>query len=627
MAHGWSRREALALGVSLGGWKLLGEELPPQSIQDRYYGRMLERWKTMGVKPDANQHYWMTITARYRTDPARIARALPPPLELDPEFPEVQLNFFMFLAPPETWTAFVPNWTYSESDLMLACKYQGHRCMTAVSLVLDQDFGRYAGRESQQLRKKDGRVLVDCNGKAARAWTTRHGQLLAAIETEVTDQPAHPRFLHREVGWGWMRHEFRLAADWRRGLIAEEHPVQFWRHFGYDEGEITGIPPEADMARMPRACDLAKTKLVLGTQNSLDPYGEFPVRELLGVTFFKGPGTRPGGASVPRGPEKKLVKLRADRERSLQQDVDRKAMEAFAYTAKAYDPPVSKGKVIAPAGWPENGSTLRLSPEVIAKAKARPSYDLDPVDVADLILTVDPAKHAASVPKPLTAGPAPELRILAVRCQRSDLTLNPFTELWLLTRCENGGKPAWFALSHVTGWEGDVLMGRETWGYPTKLGEPSVTVDVNQIDILGRRLHRDFFTAALPLALGEENGAPRELVVIGARRSGKDVTPRVRLIAQPWTIELVRTRRVVAEEAFFEFPDKPGPAKIGRPEPWFDFAGSRLASASFGRGRMRRMPAQVLAPLEDSLIRKLLDDRMDGWEGRNPVTATYLVNG
>ena len=37
-----------------------------------------------------------------------------------------------------------------------------------------------------------------------------------------------------------------------------------------------------------------------------------------------------------------------------------------------------------------------------------------------------------------------------------------------MSRCLRQGREAWYALAHLVGPEGDVVFGRETFGYPSR---------------------------------------------------------------------------------------------------------------------------------------------------------------
>jgi len=624
----FSRREFFGMGAAGAAFAALGEvsaeELPSVRVRGSYFGPMRDRWLAAGAKPDQFGNLRGLVACRYRTDPERIARVLPPHLEPDDD-PVVLVDWFMVLSHPEAFVAFVPGWTYGEADLFVSCRFEGQRCMLPLALILEQDFGRYAGREGQSLRKKDGQVNIDVTGRTVRAWTTRKGRLAGAIETELTDEPSHPLYWMREVGWGWMRADYRLHPDWRQGPIEGEE-VAVWRHFGYDQGYPTGMPAEETWDRIPRACDASKTKLLLG-DDPLTPFGEFPVREILGVSF----GTGGDGAdtrepiAVPRGPNQEMVSTRGNSGRHQVGTVPAEDYERWAFVGKGYDRPVSKNVVWVPNGWPEKTSAMMLTDGEVKRWRSRSSLDLDPADIADIHLQIDAARHSATLPPPCQPGDDPTIRILAIRAETSDFTARPFTELWLLSRCLLEGAPGWYALAHIISWEGDMLFGRETYGWPTKVGEPQMTVDPLQVSLLGHRFMRDFLHATIPLPLEEPREYSSDLTVIGLRPSPKRVEPRVRYVTQPWTIAIGAARAARPEEVHLAFPEEPGPANIGRNEPWFDFAGGTVSSAVVGRGAVHRFPGAVSPASVADLDLGWVRERMDGMTGKAPQAGTYLV--
>jgi hypothetical protein len=387
------------------------------------------------------------------------------------------------------------------------------------------------------------------------------------------------------------------------------------------------MPEEQFLDRIPRACKTAKTKIVLG-DNPLTPFSEFPVREILGVSFGTGGGegadTREPMA-VPRGPEKTMVPTRSNSGRHQVATVPAAEYAPWAFVGKGYDRPVTKNRVWVPEGWPERTSAVTLTEAEIERWRSRESLDLEPAYITDIHLEVDVAKHAATLPPPCQPGDDPVIRILAVRAEASDLTTRPFIELWLLSRCLLEGRPGWYALSHTVSWEGDMLFGRETYGYPTKVGDPEVVVDPLHVSLLGRRFQRDFFYGNLPLPLDEPKPHEAELTVIGLRISPKDVEPKVRYVTQPWRLEIARARHARPEEVSVDFPEEAGPAMIGKNEPFFDFAGATVRSAVVGEGAVRRLPGAVSpAPVADIDI-EWFRERSDGMTGRAPQSGTYLV--
>jgi hypothetical protein len=305
--------------------------------------------------------------------------------------------------------------------------------------------------------------------------------------------------------------------------------------------------------------------------------------------------------------------------------VPAKDYERWAFVGKGYDRPVSKSVVWVPEGWPEEVSAVTLTSEEVERWRSRASLDLDPADIADILLEVDPPKHAATLPPPCEPGDDPKIRILAIRAEASDFTTRPYTELWLLSRCLLEGEPGWYGLSHIISWEGDMLFGRETYGWPTKVGEPEMTVDPLQVSVLGHRFMRDFFHATIPLPLDDPRPHSSDLTLIGLRTSPKDVEPRVRYVTQPWTLTIGAARSARPEEVHLAFPEEPGPANIGKNDPWFDFADGTITSAITGRGAVRRLPGAVSPASVADIDLKWFRERMDGMTGRAPQSGTYLV--
>jgi hypothetical protein len=299
--------------------------------------------------------------------------------------------------------------------------------------------------------------------------------------------------------------------------------------------------------------------------------------------------------------------------------------ERWAFVGKAWDRPVTKNRVWVPEGWPVKSSAVMLTKEEVKRWRSRESLDLDPADVADIRLEYDAAKHAATLPPPCKPGDDPSIRILAIRADKSDFTTRPFTELWLLSRCLLEGEAGWYALSHIISWDGDMLFGRETYGWPTKVGEPQMTVDPLQLSILGHRFMRDFFHATIPLPLDEPRPYSSDLTVVGLRPSPKGVEPRARYVTQPWRIAVESAHEARPEEAYLAFPEEPGPANIGKNDPWFDFADAKVVSAVVGRGAVRRFPGAVSPASVADIDLKWFRERMDGMTGRAPQSGTYLI--
>jgi hypothetical protein len=604
------------------------ERLPPPTARDALYEETYRRLLGLGPEAELDQPLSLLVACRYRTDPERLARRLPPYLEPDDDA-EVLLDWLVIFAPPEHRTAFGPAWTYSEADMMVAAKFEGHRCMLPVALVLEQDFGRYAGRQGRMHRKKDGQVEVDVRGNRVRAWCSRRGDLLSAIETVMTEQPSHPMFWLREVGWGWMRADYRLDPDWRRGPI-EAGEVKIWRHLGFDEGYPTGMPDEQHFEALPRACELTQTRVVVGGGPN-DPWGELPVRELLGVSCLvrrgSGSGASDSKMEIPRGADRTPVPRSRNSGRHCVARLDARQFQEWALSERGYDRPITSSKVWVPGGWPETATAFTLTRQEIERWRSRETMDVDAAYLVDIRLELKPEDHRRTLPPPCDAGDSPEVKILAVRAEKSDFTTLPFGELWLLSRGILASRPIWYALSHIVSWDADCFFGRETFGWPTKVGEPEITVDPLQATVLGRRFGRCFLTATIPLELEQGGGSKDRFEVLGLQGTPKDVEPAIRFVAQPWSLNIDTVRRARPDEVQLDFPADPGPARIGHNEPWFDFSEARIVSVVAGPGRIRRSPGRISAADTSALTDEWIYDRNDGITGQRPQNGSFLIGG
>jgi acetoacetate decarboxylase len=541
---------------------------------------------------------------------------LPPPLDPD-ERAEVTIDYSLVQAPPGQESVFVPG-PYFESGMHVTAKYRGHRGMLQIELPLQEDWGRSKGREAVGYHKKDGEVALARDGQTVRGSLHRRGKLLHRVQTVVTGQVADPLHFIHEAGYGGFLYRYRLNPDWREGPLGDE-PVGLWRFGGNDNGYPTG---RVEGPGYPRACEVTKTEVEFTDPSVIDPFCEFPVLEILGAAYYEG-----------ATPERRVPRA-GNGERSmggpnsvLLASVERKAFEPWAFLA--YDRPIYAGKAGAPAGWPESATALRLTPQELRQYRSRKAIELSPVELVDLQWQVDPEIHAQSVPPQLQAGEQPVIRVLALDAQSSDFSTCPFRELWLMSRCLARGEPAWFALAHIVGEGGDVCFGRETFGYPSKLGEVEMNCGTSEFQIRGHRLTRDFFRCRG--TAGTASAAPEDrLNLIGIQappfRTGM---PPAKLIIQPWTIRLSQMRRGDAAQLVMEFPDLEGVGVIGKPDPWFELKPRRLLTASLGRGAMLRGPGRILADFPD-----FLPYFMERYEGLNSVQeayakksgATFLVN-
>ncbi len=604
--YDWTRRAFLRAGIGLAGYATLGGA--PFSVL------------AAGSPPLAGGI--QNLVLRYRTDPGRIARVLPPGIEPD-DSGDVMIDWWVRYPAPGTENIYYPA-TYSECGIHVTAKHQGRRGMFQVGMPLDQDWGRTMGRENVGLSKKDGVLGIRRAGHEVTGELRRRGKLLYRIRTQVLDEPAHPLYWHRETGFGAFLYRYRLNPDWREGPLGEE-PVELWLRV---LGGKTGLYPQEATAAGPRACNIAETLFEYVDPSVLDPFCEFPVREIVGMSYNETGYAREDEiayrSKAPRTPTR-IERL---------QFVDSQEFEPWALLN--YDRPITRGRAWVPAGWPEKATALKLTSDEVKSYRARPSLDLDLARCLDLRWQIDPAVHARALPPQLQAGSQPLLRIMAMRVGTNDISTEEFNELWLFSRCESEGAEAWYALAHTVAGEGDVVFGRETFGYPSKLGSIDWRTAGSGETLLGKRMGREFVRM-------QWNGGGRaaatgsaELKVIGLRlhppyrlmtlNGFAEPGVQAELISQPWLLQWTGQRAVRSPR--LEFPTKPGPGRIGTTDPWFEFAAGQVASARVGIGVLRRSPAQRLGLVPD--YQPYYAERYDGAFNNElsisgDVTHTFLA--
>lgn len=546
------------------------------------------------------------IAVRYRTDPERIRRVLPPPLQPD-DIAEVRSHWVEVFHEDESWDVFVPS-PYHESDFFVTAKYQDKSGQLELGMPLDQDWGRHRGREMENLTKKDARIIIERNGDRLTASMSRRGKIVYQLDTIVTDQPAHPRNWLREYGWAGFRYRYSLNSDWRQGLIGSAG-VELWKQGGRDTGYPTEMVKSDDP---PLACDLSRTRFEFKDPSPLDPYCEFPVLEILGVSYYDG-YMRIIRPQRTEGKRNDSVLVGGDQQRRVLEIIDPKDFEPWALFK--FDRPIRKSSVQVPEGWPKSASAFKLSPEEIDAWRTKEAIAVDQADIVSIEYEVSPDKHARTLPSECQPGAEPRIRILGLQAWQSDISSQPFAELWLFSRCIINGQPAWYALSHVMGEHGDVFFGRDTFGYPSRKGNISVEVKEDAFSLSGHRLQRDFFKCRSPLGHSERTLKKDSFDVLGVRLFHVVNQPHRyegRFVKQSWEIEM--EMESLAGTSFnklkIEMPETLSPGLIGKRDTWFELIPDRILSVSAGRGVIRRGPG-VDSGSTDNLF-QLSIERCDG---------------
>ena len=531
----------------------------------------------------ANESRIAWLALRYRTDAKRIARLLPPPLEPD-DVAEVLVDYLSLTQPDDERTIVRPG-GLSCFGVHVTAQYKGQRGMLQAGIAINQDWHRIISRELAGVNAKDGAIKLEREGNRVKASFGRRGLLVHRVETVATERLAHPLYSWRETGYGAFVFRYRLNPAWTKGML-DEGSVELWRV----EGSDGGYPLEsAKGGDRPFECDISQTEFEWVEPSALDPYIEFPVREFLGASFHETSG-------------RDLVDLRRRLESTRSiflQDVRKRSFQPWALLN--YDRPVRNRKAWRPNGWPDSRTAFKLTTAEIKQYKSRKEIDLGPMAMVDIRLTIDPAIHAQILPPPCRTAPRSLLRILGMRVEASDISPEPFQEVWLLASCRVGSRLLWYMLSHVVTPGGDVLDGRETFGYPSVNGEVNVVVTPEHFSLRGRRLGREFVYAESRLRGSPAGISLSQLRTVGLRAQpfGRHHVTTAQLVSQQWHFQ-GRYLRIDPGSFVLELPSEAAPGRRGRPTPWFEFRPFQNVSAvAVEDVGMQRGPGQIVGAVHD----------------------------
>ena len=358
-------------------------------------------------------HRVQRLLVRFQTDPERVVRMLPAPLNVAGEA-DMWLEYVRVVPKPRTLLHPGP---FAAAALRVEVEYDGKRGWFEPLHWTSHEWGRLLAREYLGLAAKDAEIQLETAGDQVHASVRRHAVLLHRLETTITDKgpgtsdqpPRLPTFVY----------DYRLDADWRRGLL------------GLGGVGLLQIPPQpadasdgdSGVESVSRHCDPEGTTFEWPTASAADPVIEFPVKQIQSVTFQEvSTGT---GVPVTRPSRPVFVSK-----------VRREVFETSSLVR--YDRPVSQRRTWKPLGWREKASAWKLSDVETEDYRARRELQLGPFDMIDIRLSGEAGSRPDILPPPCVGSIRHVLRLLAFRVEASDLSPVPYSEAWLLAFCAVG---------------------------------------------------------------------------------------------------------------------------------------------------------------------------------------------
>lgn len=551
-------------------------------------GTAILLWPNQAALAKATAQY-QKLLVRFRTDPERIARMLPP--GLDPgESAEAYIEYTHVT--PESAGPLFPK-SYTIAAIRLAVQHNNKPAWFQPLRWTNHDWLRLWEREHLGLNTKHAQIDLTVEGATITASLARKGFRLNRVETLRTDGTGEPPAAHDTFTYG-----YELDPDSPQGLRADK--LGLW-----------SIPtPTAPAEPAIRTCDLDNTKFEFQHPSPLDPITEFPTLEILEVTYQEG-STEPEAFSDSRKPRFVTGINSADfRPSSLIR----------------YDRPHTNRRPWQPEGWPNKSTAFKLSPPEIESYAARQEVRLGPFDMLDIRLTTGGIKNDI-LPPPVRSGTRPALRVLVMRIEESDLSPVPFTEAWLFAFGAVENTRGWFALSHIASDDGDLTFGREVYGYPSKLGSSDLVSSFADFSARCIRNGREFFNARGLLRGIPMGTSLSQLPVLGLRRTrtGPSGAPMGEIIAQPWHFQ-GRHFTVDRPSVEVSLPEPTDNDPIT--DPWFEFNPVRVAAISVvTNATMQRSPGSIIAPVPnfESYYRERCDGIIPGID--SPATSAVPTFG
>lgn len=451
-----------------------------------------------------------------------------------------------------------------------------------LAAATDNERWRIRGREFAGLPLKDGEIELERDGAGVRASFGRRGAAVQRIETALTDSTPPQVGAARSPVFSF---DCRLNYHWTSSLAGPQAPELI--EFG--SMGVTSSPASSGPPAFQCLCDLERTVVKWPEATPLDPLAELPVVEILEAAYRESAEPLPDLVTGVRPAEPKILKK-----------VEAAKFEPWCVLR--YDRPVDRNQVWMPEGWRTKTSAFRLSDAEVGKWRARKEVIVDPVDIIDLQFTAGRELHAELVPPPCRGGIRPILRLMALRVDSSEISPEPFDELWLFASCLVENHWAWYSLAHIAGPGGDVIFGRETFGYPSKMGDVSTVLRPDGFDLAGQRLGRQFVSASGSTSGFSTGTSLDEMTVVSLRAQSFRGGPPTKgwLIEQPWYFH-GRKLRAVRETLEIALPEPDAEAGATVRDPWFELnPATPLAAATFEGGGMQRGSGRVVGEVEDA---------------------------
>lgn len=389
--------------------------------------------------------------------------------------------------------------------------------------------------------------------------------------------------------------ELTAGPSGRGALPANDSPLLFVRFSANEDwrqGEPSGAGDVLELhwpAAPTAAVDPATVQLKWLQLSPSYPASELPVREIVAVWKAAPPDALSEPQPVAKIPNADIA----------------------AWAPLRYPRPSVDRTIRRPEGWPDQATALRWTDAESQIWRSRKELRFEPAEIVEVDALISPEVHAQLIPPPCVFGGRPLLKVMGIRFTEADPA--PVNELWLLTYCRIGRTSAWYALSHIAGPGGDLVYGREAFGYPTKSGDPKVVVSPIDCSLTGSRQGREFFYAdggfggfSTGTSIGRLNVV--SLRVRPGQRTGE-------LVLQQWAYQ-GRRQQVNPVTAAMDVPAGESPSGGARLDPWYGLRPMQLtAMGALETGGVQRLPGQVIATVEkpDEFYRERCDGVLP-WE-------------